>query len=1322
MRPQVARTSRSPARRRSCRFERLEPRRVLAGDVFLVNFQNDEATPPQGYLVDEGLVFGDRGGEFPYGWSTDHSDQARERSLLPDQRFDTLIHFEAGQKWEFALPSGSYSVTVAVGDPANDDGRHTVNAEGINLWTNAIDGSEPLVKTVVVSVTDGRLTLDQGSAAQKATRINFVQIVGLPPPGEPAPASPTITEPSRDGATANPNDVHMEAIGYSDPDGDPHTSTDWEIWTAGDDAELVWQTLGIQGVERLHTHLGDGVFLNSLAGRTALDPQTSYQLRARFRDADGGVSEFAARDFTTTAASATLPLKLVGLRSEPAPGWFDVLGGGIELPAQRQLLSPADTVRAVDLDGDSRYPTEEAPSRAIDGTLAKYLNFGGRNAGLIVTPAQGPSVVTGFQLTTANDAPERDPTGWRLEGTNAVIRSQDNSRGDGEAWTLIGAGTVSLPVDRNTVGPLVTVSNATAYASYRLIFTGLRNAANANSVQVAEVEFFGDSSDVARPASLRLIPNGGDAALLSITGRQPSGNDVTIGTPLSAHAAVRVVIEAGGQPLVLRTSNLAFTDAGGRERVVCLPAVDLAADQRLDLWVGTDGSTYYGTAIQTDPDFSRLARPAPLDVPFVATQGGFVVEQVGSDYRLPVNIAFVPDPGPDPDDPLYFVTELYGSIQVVTRDGSKREFASGLLDYNPQGPISGSGEQGLAGIVVERNAADPDIYQLYVTMLWDNGSPAGSSMHYPKVERLDSVPGGLSLASRTVLLNMQPETQGQSHQISNISIGPDGKLYVHNGDGFVASTARNLNSFRGKVLRLNKDGTAPADNPFYDASDGITARDYVFASGVRNPFGGAWRLADGRHFSVENGPSVDRFSQIERGVDYGWNGTDASMATRALYNWDPSHAPVNITFVEQAVFGGSQFPATLMGHAFVSESGPTYAAGPQAHGKRIVGFEIDDNGSLVGGPTSLVEYVGTGRGTVAALAAGPDGIYFSELYEDRGLQGPTASGARLYRVRYVNHSAIDVPAGQTVTDASTRTGDAAIVKTGGGTVILELPNSHTGGLVVTEGTAIVRDPLAIGTGPLEVAGAGTARLDVGFATVALPQLTLAEGGGLDLGQARITVAPGGGDEGEFRQAIATGRGDGGWDASAGISSSAAALTPAARGIGYLRNPDGSTVIAFTAIGDVDLDLDVDVFDLLAISTAGRYGTGGPASWSQGDVTYDGQTNVFDLVGISTGGAYNTGRIDLEPAGLIGVAAAEAAVPAPGPEVFRVAATMDLSAASAESGLGQAVLPATEQDWLRQFSAGIAWERLALAGEDRAVDRKKPEQSVTITTRPPLGPE
>ncbi len=175
-------------------------------------------------------------------------------------------------------------------------------------------------------------------------------------------------------------------------------------------------------------------------------------------------------------------------------------------------------------------------------------------------------------------------------------------------------------------------------------------------------------------------------------------------------------------------------------------------------------------------------------------------------------------------------------------------------------------------------------------MLWDNGTTdaerGGTTLHFPKVERLHSNDGGQTLATRTILLNMQPETQGASHQISNVSIGPDGKLYVHMGDGFVASTALNLNQFRGKVLRMNRDGTAPTDNPFFNAADGITAADYVFTYGHRNPFGGAWRAADGKHWIVENGQPRDRLVDLVRGQSYGWAGSDAAIVTFSKYIWN----------------------------------------------------------------------------------------------------------------------------------------------------------------------------------------------------------------------------------------------------------------------------------------------------------------------------------------------------------------------------------------------------------------------------------------------------
>lgn len=379
-------------------------------------------------------------------------------------------------------------------------------------------------------------------------------------------------------------------------------------------------------------------------------------------------------------------------------------------------------------------------------------------------------------------------------------------------------------------------------------------------------------------------------------------------------------------------------------------------------------------------------------VAWTPVQPGYVVEEVAGGFRLPVNIAFVPNPGNASSDPLLYVAELYGTIKVLRRDGSVGVYASNLLNFNPTGDFPGSGEQGLAGLVVEPQSGD-----LFASLLYDSAPPSGP--HYPKVVRFHSNDGGLTAASQSTVLDMPGEAQGQSHQISNLSIGPDGKLYVHMGDGFTASTAENLESFRGKILRLNLNGSAPTDNPFYDGGS-ITARDYVFALGFRNPFGGAWRAANGAHYEVENGPSQnDRLARVYSGFNYEWDGSGGSMTTAALFNWDPPHAPVNIAFVQPQTFGGSGFPQEKMDHAFVTESGPTYASGPQTLGKRIVEFVPDQTSEPGGHPHGLVEYTGTGKATAVGLAAGPDGLYFTDLYKDLGASDPTEPGARLLRIR-----------------------------------------------------------------------------------------------------------------------------------------------------------------------------------------------------------------------------------------------------------------------------------------------------------------------------------
>ncbi|TWU29832.1 PQQ-dependent sugar dehydrogenase [Bythopirellula polymerisocia] len=826
---------------RRLQMETLEPRCMLAGDTYLVNFQFDEVLTPTRYMRDVGTLFGDQGNGQFYGWSSDHTDTSRDRGINLDQRLDTLIHFHQNQNWEFALPNGNYEVTVSIGDPefASD---YTLNVEGVNYWNSLALGTNDFrQQSQQISVSDGRLTIDQGAAGEKATRINFVHIVGLPSGPNTAPSAPTITEPQTPGQIVNSADVHMEAIAFFDGDGDLHKSSDWEIWQTNGSPQVVWQTLGIQGVERLHTHLGDGVFVNSHAGRTDLLPSSSFELRVRFRDDAGSVSSYATRAFQTGAASTTFPLELSDVAVSPAPVWKDA-------------DSPVN----------------------------------------VLLPSASPN--------------------------------QSELRVETESGSL----------------------------------------------------------------------------LLKIAGNNGIINTVTNPPSLGQHSSVRVVVVAGSNGLSLDSTNLDISDTSGLSHTLFLPQISLAANARLDLWVSSDGSTFYGTSGQTEPDFSTLARASEtaVSVPFTSLRPGYEIDEVAGGLQLPTNIAFVPNPGPNPSDPYFYVTELYGTIKVVSRNFAVSDYATNLLNFNPTGSFPGSGEQGLTGIVV-----DPISGDVFVTRVTATNPADPNGAHHPQVVRFTSNDGGRTAATTTVIRDMVGESQGQSHQISNLTIGPaDGLLYVHNGDGFDASTALNLDSYRGKILRMNLDGTAPTNNPFYNAGNGINARDYVYAYGVRNPFGGAWRAADGEHYEVENGPGTDRLARILRGNSYGWNGSDASMTIKAIYNWSPATAPVNITFVQNETFGGSQFPLSVRDRAFVSESGPTYAQGPQSNGKRIVDFVIDLNGGLVQGPSTFVTYTGNGRATVVGLSAGPDGLYFTELYKDLDAATPIAAGARVFRVRYVDQN------------------------------------------------------------------------------------------------------------------------------------------------------------------------------------------------------------------------------------------------------------------------------------------------------------------------------
>ncbi len=132
-------------------------------------------------------------------------------------------------------------------------------------------------------------------------------------------------------------------------------------------------------------------------------------------------------------------------------------------------------------------PAGEGPNNAFDNNVGtKYLNFDKKNAGVTVQLNTGRAV-TGFTVTTANDFSGRDPTSYKLYGSN-----------DGSTWTLIKQDSLSLSESRYWTSPVVNVGNTTAYAYYFMLFpttkAGDGCGLNCDSMQIAEITYYYDAN------------------------------------------------------------------------------------------------------------------------------------------------------------------------------------------------------------------------------------------------------------------------------------------------------------------------------------------------------------------------------------------------------------------------------------------------------------------------------------------------------------------------------------------------------------------------------------------------------------------------------------------------------------------------------------------------------------------------------------------------------------------------------------------------------------------------------------------------------------
>ncbi|MDI6450978.1 discoidin domain-containing protein [Anaerobaca lacustris] len=183
----------------------------------------------------------------------------------------------------------------------------------------------------------------------------------------------------------------------------------------------------------------------------------------------------------------------LGSRNAPTAGgsgliYIDDIGYGKPFPRTEatDVTAPGDVVQGVPDDGD--WPAAETPNLAIDNDPAtKFLHFKGETepTGIRVTPSVGATVVTGLTLTTANDAPERDPVAFELYGSNDGIDGPYTLIATGDVPDFAGA--AAWPRFTGNATP-IEFDNDVAYEHYQLLFTAVRDPGSANSMQIAEIE------------------------------------------------------------------------------------------------------------------------------------------------------------------------------------------------------------------------------------------------------------------------------------------------------------------------------------------------------------------------------------------------------------------------------------------------------------------------------------------------------------------------------------------------------------------------------------------------------------------------------------------------------------------------------------------------------------------------------------------------------------------------------------------------------------------------------------------------------------------
>lgn len=266
-----------------------------------------------------------------------------------------------------------------------------------------------------------------------------------------------------------------------------------------------------------------------------------------------------------------------------------------------------------------------------------------------------------------------------------------------------------------------------------------------------------------------------------------------------------------------------------------------------------------------------------------------------------------------------YVCEKMGRVLFFTAKG--REFNDPVVLLDLKGKVFWERECGLLGIAIDPDFNTSHFFYIFYTTQTDQ-----------KLVRYTFNPANNTAGGETVLLSGLPRTHDE-HKSGDIHFSPKdpNSIYITAGNDTIPDAAvDDVNLYNGKVIRVNKaDGKGLADNPFYDKNlDSVASR--IWATGLRNPFRFTFppsgEPADAIYIA-ENGDQNDRFYQLKKGANGGWNhGRDQGL----MHPPDPNvhilgiHKPsmTGIAIAEKGPFAGPNGePVLYVEHWWLAEVG-----------------------------------------------------------------------------------------------------------------------------------------------------------------------------------------------------------------------------------------------------------------------------------------------------------------------------------------------------------------------------------------------------------------